>query len=202
MRSLALKPVSARILLLLLAALAHRAEAAEEKQPYEIFGKVVQGYVAFCRSTEVDELAVIGEPRRLAPEEVDKLAALLNSERTWYVRRPTGELMGMSKFCLPMWDFKFLLTGYRGEPIVSMRFCSSCSQVSVMANYAQVELPCMLEPGTEPLLKMLDGWFPDWRARTKQNRVEWSKRPKPEDRKKPAATEAAPPAGEGVQNRP
>lgn len=197
-----MKSLVRRFLVVLLVTLALRGDAAEEKPPYEVFGKVVQGYVAFCRSSEMDELVVIGEPRRLSSEEADKLAELLNSESTWYKRRPSGELMGMAKFCLPVWDFKFLLTGYDGQPVVSMRFCSSCSQVSVTADYARVELPAMLEPGTEPLFKMLDGWFPDWRTRTKQNRAEWSKRPKAEQRKKPATKEAAKPAPEGVQNRP
>lgn len=186
------------ILVLSVAAFVARSSAAEYVS-HEVFAKVVQGHVAFCRSTEVDELQVIGEPHRLTPEEADKLAAFLSAEDTWYKRMPNGDLMGASSFCTPVWDFKFQLSGYNGEPLISMRLCSSCRQVAAMVDYKWIETPVIPPQKVETLFAMLDAWFPDWRTRTKQNRQEWSKRPKPEQRKKPAAKEAAKPAAEGVQ---
>lgn len=190
-----------RILVLSVAAFVARSSAAEYVS-HEVFAKVVQGHVAFCRSTEVDELQVIGEPHRLTPEEADKLAAFLSAEDTWYERMPNGELKSGNSFCVPVWDFKFQLYGYNGEPIISMRLCSSCRQVMAMADYKWIETPNLRPQKVEVLFAMLDKWFPDWRTRTKQNRAEWSKRPKPEQRKKPATKESSKPAVEAVQNRP
>lgn len=198
MKNARMKSWIPRILALSLVALVSLTRAAE-LETHEVFGKVVQGYVAFCRSTEVDELQVVGEPHRLSPAEMDKLTAFLSAEDTWYERMPDGDLKGGSSFCLPVWDFKFQLSGYNGEPLISMRLCSTCRQVWVMANYKWVTLPNLRPQKVEALYGMLDGWFPDWRSRTKENRREWLKRPKPEERKKPAAKDASKPAGEGVQ---
>lgn len=187
-----------RFLVLSVAAFAARASAAEYVS-HEVFAKVVQGHVAFCRSTEVDELQVIGEPHRLTPEDADKLAAFLSAEDTWYERMPNGDLRSASSFCQPVWDFKFQLSGYNGEPVISMRLCSSCRQVAAMTDYKWIETPLLRPQKVEVLFAMLDKWFPDWRTRTKQNRQEWLKRPKPELRKKPAAKESAKPGGQGVQ---
>lgn len=188
-------------LVLVVAAFVARSSAAEYVSP-EVFAKVVQGSVAFCRSTEVDELQVIGEPHRLTPEEADKLAAFLGAEDTWYERMPNGDLKSGNSFCLPVWDFKFQLSGYNGEPVISMRLCSSCRQVMAMADYKWVETPTLRPQRVEALFEMLDKWFPDWRTRTKRNREEWSKRSKPEQRKKPAAKETSKSTAEPVQNRP
>ncbi len=99
-----------RVWALTFVALASLANAAEVVTQ-EIFSKVVQGDVAFCRSSEVDELQVVGEPHRLSPAEADKLAAFLSAEDTWYERMPNGDLKGGSSFCVPVWDFKFQLSG-------------------------------------------------------------------------------------------
>ncbi len=183
------------------AACAARLSAAEYIS-HEVFAKVVQGQVAFCRSSELDELQVIGAPHRLTPEEADRLAAFLSAEDTWYERMPNGDLRSASSFCLPVWDFKFQLQGYDGKPVISMRLCSSCRQVAAMTDYTRIETPNIRPQKVEALFGMLDGWFPGWRTRTKQNRLEWSKRPQPEGRKKPATNVPAQPVVEASQNRP
>lgn len=198
---ISIKSRAGLILAMWLVVLVQRANAAEEAG-HEIFRKVVQGHVAFCRSTEVDELQVIGQPRQLTPAEADKLAAFLGAEDTWYERRADGQFWSANSFCLPVWDFKFQLSGYSGKPVISIRLCSTCRQVAAMADYRWLELPNLRQEMVEELYRMLDGWFPDWRNRTKQNRQEWSRRARPEERKKPAAKESGKPATVPAQNRP
>jgi hypothetical protein len=165
-----------RILILLIFLRAGAAVAAD----YTVFRNVAQGYVAFCRPSEVDELQVIGEPRRLSTDEAQKLAALLGAEDTWYERLDDGTLRGAISMCIPHYDFKFILASgttpsTSSGPVIAIRLCTGCRQAAVIVDGVGIKFPNMQKPGIDALRKMFDEWFPGWAGQTEKNRAAWEK---------------------------
>lgn len=159
--------------LLCLITLVSAAMASSLPDNLPAISKVTVGYAAFCRPSIIGELQIIGQPRRLSKAEAEKLGAIFGAKSTYY-EELEGEDIYHRSFCMPHWDFKFVLM-HPEHSLVAIRLCSSCQQLSVQIDRKDVDAPDMLLPAFKQLVPLLDDWFPGWAKATAKNKRKWER---------------------------
>jgi hypothetical protein len=146
------------------------AQAAEPDVEIPNLQGMISGYAAFCRASVIDELQIIGDPRKLAQHEAEALARIFGSKKSYLVKGPDGEEGYLRSMCMPHWDFKFVL-GSADKKSVSILYCADCSQAFITIDRRVVRCPDLANTGE--LFRLLEGWFGDWRPIATRNRQSW-----------------------------
>ena len=132
------------------------------------------GRAAFGRPTIVDEMQIIGEVRKLTPEEAKTIGEIFAAGDTWHQRQPDGSVRALLGFEYPLWNFKFVLGGPSGL-IAWIRLDTSSGQGWLIVDGETLRVPTIQPEAMAKIRKVLDAWFPGWAETTAQNKREWER---------------------------
>lgn len=142
--------------------------ASDIRENLQKIASASAGAVAFCKPSIIDELQIIGEPRRLSESESKELAEIFGNSTTYF--DPKAKLMISHVFCLPHWDFKILLINAKDDSVISIRISSYCRQFTLAIDDKTIETPPIIRPEAMKMLtQKFDVWFPSWSIITTEN---------------------------------